>query len=69
MPSKWDAMPKPVISDDLACQIRQTNVAINFAEEVGDLRLMIEAMAEQAQLFKQAVQESSSWQFATTVSK
>jgi hypothetical protein len=41
-------MPKPVITEDLACQIRQSNVAI-----------LIQAMAERADLFKQAVAEST----------
>lgn len=69
MPSKWDPMPKPVISEDLASQIRQTNVAINFAEAQGDLRLMIQAMAQRAELFNEAVKESLPWQFSTTAKK
>jgi len=52
-------MPKPVITEDLACQIRQSNVAINIAEQEGDIRLLIQAMAERADLFKQAVAEST----------
>jgi len=51
-------MPKPRIEEDLACQIRQTNVVIDIAEQQGDLRLMIEAMATRSQLFQQAVKES-----------
>lgn len=50
--------PKPAISEELASHIRQCNVAINFAEAEGDLRLMIQAMAEREDLFKQAVTES-----------
>jgi hypothetical protein len=63
--------PKPIISSDLACQIRQTNVAINFAEAEGDLRLMIQAMAERENLFQQAVEESAKWynQSFTTADK
>ena len=62
--TKWDPMPKPAISEDLACQIRQSNVAINIAEQEGDIRLMIQAMSERAELFKQAVSESSARAFA-----
>jgi len=51
-------MPKPRIEEDLACQIRQTNAVIAIAEQQGDLRLMIEAMATRSQLFQQAVRES-----------
>jgi len=56
--TKWSPMPKPRIEEDLACQIRQTNVVIDIAEQQGDLRLMIEAMATRSQLFQQAVKES-----------
>lgn len=69
MPSKWDPMPKPQVSDELACHIRQTNVVIDYAEAEGDLILMIQAMKERAELLRQAVKESSPWQFATTGSK
>lgn len=69
MPSKWDTMPKPVISDELALHIRQTNAVVNYAEAEGDLILMIQAMKERAELLRQAVRESSPWQFATTGSK
>lgn len=41
--------------------IRQTNVVINHAEQEGDLRLMIQAMAEREHLFNQAVEESAKW--------
>ncbi len=53
--------PKPRITEELASLIHQTNVVINYAEQEGDLRLMIQAMAERAELFQQAVEESTKW--------
>lgn len=61
MSKKLPPMPKPVISEELSSWIRQTNVVIDYAEKEGDLRLMIQAMAERADLFQQAVKESTQW--------
>lgn len=57
--TKYDTMPKPRIDEDLASQIRQHNAVIAIAEQQGDLRLMIQSMADRALLFQQAVRESS----------
>lgn len=54
-------LPKPRITEDLSSMIHQCNVVVNYAEEQGDLRLMIQAMAERAELYKQAVEESVKW--------
>jgi hypothetical protein len=54
-------VPKPRITEDLSSMIHQCNVVVNYAEEQGDLRLMIQAMAERAELYKQAVEESIKW--------
>ena len=53
--------PKPRITQEMMCLIQQTHVAIDYAEKQGDLRLMIRAMAEQHELFQQAVKESVQW--------
>lgn len=63
--------PKPRMTQDMMCLIQQCNVTIDYAEKQGDLRLMIRAMAERAELFQQAVKESIQWyqQSLTTADK
>jgi len=41
--------------------LAQLENGINMAEKTGDLRLMISAMAEKAEVLKQAVAESIEW--------
>lgn len=52
-------MPKPKIHTNLADMIRQTNTAINIYEMEGDIVNLIKAMAERAELIRQAIEEST----------
>ena len=61
MSAKLASRPVPHAKRETLEMLNQCQHAINVYESMGDVRAMILAMAEKAELLKQAVSESIEW--------